>query len=199
MDLNYQKEKLRMCNKCCSNLYLKIGENKKLQDQNAVLQDQLKFLNNLLNLKYKELSENEQYLRSAENALVQKEAAIQELQTMLKKFIAKYGQLVPKDIEQQEIDEPSENYQVNIRIDELQKELKEKDQELQRRKSIIEERNLAVTRLKLLMQEFLIKYKNLNIKCNHIIEDEKSIQMVEALEEKYYNSTPEHIIWHFTK
>ena len=124
--MDYQKKyqilqkKLKAANELASHVRQVEQHNIKLKDQNAALQNQLKFSNNLLHLKYKEIQAKEQHLVSAENALMQKDSTIQELQGMLRKFIARYGQISPKDAEQQQLDQPSQNYIANTRIDKLE-------------------------------------------------------------------------------
>lgn len=128
--MDYQKKyqilqkKLKAANELASHVHQVEQHNIKLKDQNAALQNQLKFSNNLLHLKYKEIQAKEQNLISAENALIQKDATIQQLQGMLRKFIVGYGEIFPKDILQQQLDEPSENYCTNVRIDKIEQRVK---------------------------------------------------------------------------
>lgn len=124
--MNYQKEiallqnKLKASNQRNNNLKQMIEDSLEVKDQNSSLQNQLKFIKGLLHLKYKEIKDKEQHLVSAENALMQKDSTIQELQGMLRKFIARYGQISPKDKEQQQLDQPCQNYIANTRIDKLE-------------------------------------------------------------------------------
>ncbi len=128
--MDYQKKyqilqkKLKAANELASHVRQVEQHNIKLKDQNAALQNQLKFSNNLLHLKYKEIQAKEQNLISAENALIQKDATIQQLQSMLRKFIVGYGEIFPKDIVQQESDQPSENYYITAKIEILEQRIK---------------------------------------------------------------------------
>lgn len=119
-EIELLQKKLKASNERNQNLKKMVEDGLKFQDQVSSLQNQLKFSNNLLNLKYKEIRDKEQHLVSAENALMQKDSTIQELQGMLRKFIARYGQISPKDKEQQQLDQPSQNYIANTRIDKLE-------------------------------------------------------------------------------
>lgn len=124
--MNYQKEmillqnKLKASNQRNNNLKQMVEDSLKISS----LWNQLKFLKGLLHLKYKEIKDKEQYLVSAENALMQKDSTIQELQGMLRKFISRYGQISPKDKEQQQLDQPSQNYIANTRIDKLEQRVR---------------------------------------------------------------------------
>lgn len=119
-EIELLQKKLKASNERNQTLKKMVEDGLKFQDQVSSLQNQLKFSNNLLNLKYKEIRDKEQHLVSAENALMQKDSTIQELQGMLRKFIARYGQISPKDKEQQQLDQPSQNYIANTRIDKLE-------------------------------------------------------------------------------
>lgn len=119
-EIELLQKKLKASNERNQTLKKMVEDGLKFQDQVSSLQNQLKFSNNLLNLKYKEIRDKEQHLVSAENALMQKDSIIQELQSMLRKFIARYGEISPKDKEQQQLDQPSQNYIANTRIDKLE-------------------------------------------------------------------------------
>lgn len=130
-EIELLQKKLKASNERNQTLKKMVEDGLKFQDQVSSLQNQLKFSNNLLNLKYKEIRDKEQHLVSAENALMQKDSTIQELQGMLRKFIARYGQISPKDAEQQQLDQPSQNYIANTRIDKLEQRVEKMQQAME--------------------------------------------------------------------
>ncbi len=130
-EIELLQKKLKASNERNQTLKKMVEDGLKFQDQVSSLQNQLKFSNNLLNLKYKEIRDKEQHLVSAENALMQKDSTIQELQGMLRKFIARYGQISPKDKEQQQLDQPSQNYIANTRIDKLEQRVEKMQQAME--------------------------------------------------------------------